>query len=95
LRRSHRARRCGAGEGFRPHHCELRERERGGVVQLPQAPGMNVIGADPVELGLVSSLNRPGGNVTGVTFLVNALGAKRLELLRELVPSAKIVGFER
>src|SRR5262249_2867654 len=38
-------------------------------------------------------VNRPGGNVTGVTFLVTALGAKRLELLRELVPSAKLVGF--
>jgi putative ABC transport system substrate-binding protein len=56
-------------------------------------PIVSVIGADPVELGLVSSLNRPSGNVTGVTFLVNALGAKRLELLCELVPRAKLVGF--
>jgi ABC-type uncharacterized transport system substrate-binding protein len=50
-------------------------------------------GADPVGLGLVSSFNRPGGNVTGVTFVVNTLGAKRLELLREMVPSATVIGL--
>jgi ABC-type uncharacterized transport system substrate-binding protein len=45
-------------------------------------------GADPVEIGLVSSLNRPGGNITGVTFLSAALGSKRIGLLRDLVPRA-------
>jgi putative ABC transport system substrate-binding protein len=50
-------------------------------------------GADPVDLGLVSNFSHPGGNVTGVTFVSNTLGAKRLELLRELVPGATVVGL--
>jgi putative ABC transport system substrate-binding protein len=50
-------------------------------------------GADPVKQGLVTNLRRPGGNVTGITFLAEELGAKALSLLRELVPDAKTVGL--
>jgi putative ABC transport system substrate-binding protein len=50
-------------------------------------------GADPVGSGLVSSMNRPGGNITGVSFLVEELGAKTLGLLHELVPAATTVGL--
>jgi putative ABC transport system substrate-binding protein len=50
-------------------------------------------GDDPVKIGLVSSLNRPGANVTGVNLLFSEVQTKRLELLRGLIPTAKAVGF--
>jgi len=51
------------------------------------------MGADPVRLGFVRSFNRPGGNVTGISLLQVEMAAKRLEVLRELVPAAKIIGL--
>ncbi|HEV2547967.1 MAG TPA: ABC transporter substrate-binding protein [Stellaceae bacterium] len=50
-------------------------------------------GGDPVQAGLVASLNRPGGNLSGVDIMTGELGGKRLELLLQMVPDAEVVGF--
>jgi putative tryptophan/tyrosine transport system substrate-binding protein len=56
-------------------------------------PIVFVTGFDPVKDGLVPSFNRPGGNVTGVTFIGGTLGAKRLELLRQVAPKGTAIGL--
>jgi putative ABC transport system substrate-binding protein len=56
-------------------------------------PIVFTVATDPVEIGLVASLRRPGGNITGVTSLGWEAGSKRLELLRELVPAATLIGL--
>ena len=65
------------------------------VVQAAAAtiPIVFVSGADPVRAGVVSSFNRPGGNITGVSLLGSALEAKRLELLHQMVPGTSLIGI--
>jgi ABC-type uncharacterized transport system substrate-binding protein len=57
----------------------------------PTIPIVFATGADPVESGLVISLNRPGGNITGVSFLAKQTDPKRLELLHEIAPKATTI----
>src|SRR6476661_11010186 len=72
----------------------------GGVVSAVAAksatttvPIVFVHGSDPIRYGLVASFNRPGGNLTGLTFHNSALGPKRVGLLRDIVPKAKVIAL--
>jgi putative ABC transport system substrate-binding protein len=70
----------------------------GGTAVAAKAAGTSIpivftSGVDPVQQGIVTSLNRPDGNMTGVAFFVTALGPKQLELLLDIVPAAKLIGF--
>ena len=66
-----------------------------GKAATAATPIVFVIGADPARVGLVASINRPGGNITGVVFSVTPLLAKLLGMLHELVPKASMIAVLR
>src|SRR5262245_14686311 len=66
---------------------------RAGQPASSTVPVVFTIGGDPVRFGLVKSVNRPGGNVTGILFNQNVLGAKRVELLHEMAPTASRIAL--
>jgi putative tryptophan/tyrosine transport system substrate-binding protein len=89
-----------------PLAAELVQRQVAVIVALDSGPAVIAakaatskipivfaLGADPIKLGLVASLSRPGGNITGVTFLSAELTGKRLDLLREIAPLARTVAY--
>src|SRR3984885_14551670 len=69
-----------------PRHWRPRRRQR-------RFRSYSKLGGDPVKAGLVASLGRPGGNLTGVSWTASALSAKRLDLLHQLVPKASVIGL--
>ncbi len=77
------------------HHVALIVNTSGAAAPIQavvrNVPIVSTFGDDPVRSGLIASLNRPGGNLTGVAMFSMALGAKRLEVLREAVPKASVI----
>ncbi len=63
------------------------------AIAASMAAVWTVMGDDPVKVGLVASLNRPGDNITGVSVLGTALESKRLELLHDLIPRSAVIAF--
>jgi putative ABC transport system substrate-binding protein len=59
----------------------------------PTIPIIFVTGADPLKFGFVASFNKPGGNITGIWMVLTALAEKRMQLMHDLLPNAKLIGM--